>query len=315
MIPLLAIVGPTAVGKTSLAVETALRLHGEIISADSMQVYRHLDIGTAKPTQKEREKVPHHLVDMVDPGVDYNVTQYQKDAAEAIREVAARGKLPLLVGGTGLYFNAVVYNYQFSSMEGVPQVRHRLAEEAKVEGPGALHRRLQELDPESAARIHPHDVRRTIRALEVFSLTGKPIHRQVEDTASSPSCYRILAFGLNRPRESLYRRIGERVDQMMKEGLLEEVENLLARGYSPGLKPLQGLGYRHMLLHLTGKASLEEAVELLKRDTRRYAKRQLTWFKKNKGIVWLTLENDTREEMSRAVKNITKYLQENSPPV
>ncbi len=304
MIPLLAIAGPTAAGKTDLAIETALRLNGEIISADSMQLYRYLDIGTAKPTRKERDKVPHHLVDLVDPGEDYNVTRYQQDASEAIREVAGRGKLPLLVGGTGLYLNAVVYDYQFSPMEGVPEVRARLAEEAKEEGAATLYRRLAELDPESAARIHSRDLRRTIRALEVFYLTGKPIHSQVRDTKIRKTAYSSRLIGINRPREELYRRIEERVDRMMDAGLLAEIEGLLSRGYSPDLKPFQGLGYRHMLLYLKGEATLAEAVELLKRDTRRYAKRQLTWFKKNEGIVWLTLENDTYEEMSRAVKNI-----------
>ena len=301
MIPLLAVAGPTAVGKTALAIEVALRLHGEIISADSMQVYRHLDIGTAKPTLKEREQVPHHLVDVVEPTVDYNVSRYQKEAGEAIAEVAKKGNLPLLVGGTGLYFNAVVYNYRFSPGSKTPDIRARLAREAKEGGSGALYRKLKDLDPESAANIHPHDLRRTIRALEVFYLTGKPIHRQVLDTKSQKPDYKSLVIGINRPREELYSRIEERVDKMMEAGLLEETEGLLAKGYSPHLKPLQGLGYRHMLLYLQGKAGLDEAVALLKRDTRRFAKRQLTWFKKNRGIIWFTLENDTYEGVVKKI--------------
>jgi tRNA dimethylallyltransferase len=304
MIPLLVIVGPTAVGKTAISLRVAAELQGEIISADSMQIYRSLDIGTAKPTLGERKLVPHHLVDVMDPAVDYNVSQFQKDAVEAISAVAAKKKLPILVGGTGLYVNAVIFGYSFTEAEISPRLRAHLTEEAKSKGTDSLYQRLSELDPVSAAKIHPNDLRRIIRALEVFSLTGKPIYEQVASTAVQKTRYKTLIIGINRPREDLYRRIEDRVDQMMAAGLLEEVKSLLSRGYSPHLKSLQGLGYRHVLPYLEGEVSLEEAVNLLKRDTRRFAKRQLTWFRKNKGIIWFTLENDSVEEEDEVVKNI-----------
>lgn len=315
MIPLLVIVGPTAVGKTAISLKVAKTLKGEIISADSMQIYRYLDIGTAKPTPYERELVPHHLVDFIDPAADYNVSQFQKDATEAIMEVSGKGKLPILVGGTGLYCNAVIYDYAFTEAENSPSLRAELTEEAKNRGTETLYKRLEKLDPVSAAKIHPNDLRRIIRALEVFSLTGKPIHDQVISTKAHKTKYNSLLIGINRPREVLYRRIEARVDQMMAAGLVEEVQGLLHRGYSPHLKSLQGLGYRHILPYLQGEVSLEEAVTLLKRDTRRFAKRQLTWFRKNKGIIWFTLENDRIEEEETMVKNICNLVAGELRPV
>ena len=304
MIPLLVIVGPTAVGKTAISLRVAAELQGEIISADSMQIYRYLDIGTAKPTLRERELVPHHLVDVIDPAVDYNVSQFQKDAIEAISALAGKKKLPILVGGTGLYVNAIIFGYSFTEAEISPRLRAHLREEAKHKGTGSLYERLEEMDPVSAAKIHPNDLQRIIRALEVFSLTGRPIYEQVASTAAQIPKYKTLLVGINRPREELYRRIEDRVDPMMAAGLVEEIQSLLSRGYSPHLKSLQSLGYRHILPYLEGELSLEEAVDLLKRDTRRFAKRQLTWFRKNKGIIWFTLENDREEEESEVVKNI-----------
>ncbi len=292
MIPLLAIVGPTAVGKTAISLEVARKIRSEIISADSMQVYRHLNIGTAKPSDAERKAIPHHLVDAVEPEEDYNVARYQQEAGRFAKKIFAKGKLPLLVGGTGLYVNALVYGYEFSRQEGSAKIRESLLEEARLAEPGLLHKRLKNLDPAAAEKIHPHDTRRVVRALEVFSLTGKSITGQVKATTVKEPVYKSLIVGINRPREELYRRIDSRVDQMMQDGLLEEVKSLLARGYLGDLKSFQGLGYRHMVKYLQREISLADAISELKRDTRRLAKRQLTWFRKDKRITWFVLGDD-----------------------
>ncbi len=296
MIPLLVIVGPTAVGKTAISLEVAKKIKSEIISADSMQVYRYLNIGTAKPSVAERKAVPHHLIDAVEPEEDYNVARYQQEAGCFAKEIFNKGKLPLLVGGTGLYINALVYGYEFSQQEGSTKIREALLEEARLADPGLLHKRLEELDPAAAKKIHPHDTRRVVRALEVFSLTGKSITGQVKATIVKEPVYKSLMIGINRPREDLYRHIDSRVDQMMQNGLLEEVKSLLARGYSGNLKSFQGLGYKHMIKYIQGELSLADAILELKRDTRRLAKRQLTWFRKDKRIIWFTLEDETTSQ-------------------
>jgi tRNA dimethylallyltransferase len=284
---LLAIVGPTASGKTEVGVLVAEALDGEIISADSMQAYRGLDIGTSKPTAEQLARVPHHLVGIISPDEPFSVADYQARAEEAIADIRARGRQPILVGGSGLYVRAVVDGLAFPMAPPDPELRHRLAEEATAQGIEALHARLAAVDPEAAARIGVRDARRIIRALEVHAHTGQPIsHLQALDRERRAR-YNTRQFGLMLPRAELYRRIETRVDAMVAQGLVEEVRGLLGRGYSESLVSMKGLGYAQMIPLLRGEWTLEEAVRRLKRDTRRFAKRQLTWFRADPRIEWL----------------------------
>jgi tRNA dimethylallyltransferase len=280
------ITGPTATGKSEVAVLVAEAIGGEIISADSMQVYRYMDIGTAKPDPAWRRRVPHHLIDVLDPDEEFNVALFQRWVRELLPQIRGRGRMPVLVGGSPLYVYAVVDRYLFPSGGYDPELRARLMAEAAHHGPLALHRRLAEVDPESAARIHPHNVRRVVRALEVFYLAGQPISRL---QGREPGV-EVTMFGLIRPRPLLYRHIEERVDRMVARGLVEEVERLLAMGYGPELRSMQGLGYKEIVSYLRGETTLEEALYLVKRNTKRFAKRQLTWFAKDKRIRWLDVD-------------------------
>ncbi len=287
MAVLLVIAGPTAVGKSEVAMAVARRLNGEIVSADSVQVYRYLDIGTAKPTPAERAAVPHHLIDLVDPDEEYTVADFQHDARLAIAAVRERGRLPVLVGGSGLYIRAVVRNYAFAPTGPDDTLRRKLRREAELHGAEALYRRLAEADPVTAKKIHPNDLRRVIRALEVCLQGAKPLSQQAAATPGPDPGEKLFMFGLTMPRDLLYRRIGERVDRMVENGLVQEVQSLLDRGYSRKSKAMMSLGYRRIADSLCGDLTLEEAVELIKRDTRRFAKRQLTWFKRDEDIRWL----------------------------
>jgi len=286
---LLAIVGPTAAGKTEVGILAAERLDGEIVSADSMQVYRGLDIGTGKPGPNQLARVPHHVIDIIDPDAPFSVADYQARARAAIADIRGRGRQPLLVGGSGLYVRAVVDGLGFPIAPPDPGLRRRLAEEARQSGIGHLHARLARVDPEAAQRIHPNDAKRIIRALEVHAQTGRPItHLQTLDRQRRAR-YNTRQFGLALPRPELYRRIEARVDAMIARGLVEEVRVLLARGCGEGLVSMKGLGYAQIIPFLRGECSLEEAVRLLKRDTRRFAKRQLTWFGADPRIEWVDL--------------------------
>ncbi|MCL6557599.1 MAG: tRNA (adenosine(37)-N6)-dimethylallyltransferase MiaA [Firmicutes bacterium] len=288
--PLLVITGPTATGKTEAGVLVAKAVGGEVVSADSMLVYRHMDVGTAKPTLDERDNIPHHMIDIIDPDEEYSVALFQEQARSVIKEVHARGNLPILVGGTGLYVRSVIDHYDFSGAGGDTELREKLQKEAEAGGAEALHRKLSSVDPDAAARLHPRDTRRVIRALEVYYRTGKPISSyQFRDRRQEP-IYNLAMFGLTMPRETLYRRIETRVDRMIGDGLVDEVRALLAGGYSPDLPSMRGLGYKEMILYLSGEISLEGAVELLKMNTRRFAKRQLTWFRRDARIKWLDIE-------------------------
>ncbi|MQL52374.1 tRNA (adenosine(37)-N6)-dimethylallyltransferase MiaA [Desulfofundulus thermobenzoicus] len=298
-LPLLAIVGPTAVGKTAVSVEVARRLNGEIVSADSMLIYRYLDIGTAKPTMAERRGIPHHMIDIIDPDEPYSVALYQAAARKHINEIWQRGRLPMLVGGTGLFVRSVVRPYHFTGAGVDPLFREQMAEEARRQGPLALHRRLARVDPVSAERIHPHNIKRVIRALEVYHLTGRPMSAGLENEARGP-VYNLLFIGLTMDRRQLYRRIEDRVDEMMAAGLVEEVKGLLHRGYHAGLQSMQGLGYREMVYYLRGLCSREEAVRLLKRNTRRFAKRQFTWFRREPDIQWIDVGRSGGSEKTAA---------------
>lgn len=291
LIPLLAIVGPTAVGKTKIAISLAQKLNGEIVSADSVQVYRHLNIGSAKPTMQERQGVPHHLLDAVEPDVNFTVYDYQQRAKKTIQEIYCQNKLPILTGGTGLYIKAVLDDYRFSSGKTNVLIRKRLQEELKMQGKEHFYRQLQQIDPPTAKKVHPNDLRRILRALEFFYLTGEPISRQRERTEKKKKQnYRLTLIGLTMPRDILYETINKRAERMIAEGLLAEVRQLLAKGYKSSLKSLQSLGYYHLIRYLEEKWDWETAVSTFKRDTRRYAKRQLTWFRADQRVCWYTLK-------------------------
>lgn len=283
---LIIILGPTAVGKTQLSLEIAKKFGGEIISGDSMQVYRHMNIGTAKLPLEERQGIPHYLLDILEPHEGYSVAQFQSQAKALISEINSRRKIPLIVGGTGLYISSVIRPYYFTSGGGGNEEfrRLKLAEFAKDRGK-SLHQELAAIDPEAAARIHPHDSRRLIRALEVYHQEGRPISSYQQEKPPQPD-YRLALIGLTMEREKLYARIEERVDAMLEEGLVDEVRNLLEAGYQRELFSMQGLGYRQIAGYLAEETTLKEAVEEMKTATRRFAKRQMTWFKRMEGIHW-----------------------------
>ncbi len=288
--PLVVIVGPTASGKTDVAIELAKMVRGEVISADSILVYRGMDVGTAKPTPEEMQGIPHHLIDIVNPDEEFSVAMYQSAAEKLITEITGRGNLPLLVGGTGLYVRSVIDHYDFTPAPRDEGLREKLKQQAATMGAEAMHRKLAAVDPASAARLHPNDTRRVIRALEVYYQTGKPITEYQYSQQNTTPKYRLKMFGLTMDRQLLYRRIEQRVDLMLQRGLVEEVRQLMLR-YDAWGTALQGLGYKEIIAYIKGECTLEEAVEILKRNTRRFAKRQLTWFKADKRIRWLYMED------------------------
>ena len=279
------ICGPTGIGKTAVAVELAQHFNGQIIGADSMQVYRYMDIGTAKPTEEEQARAAHHLIDIIDPDETFDAARYAGLAREKIFELNEQNITPFVVGGTGLYIKALLYGL-FSSDESDPDVRRRLKEEGAVHGIEYLHARLGRLDPETARRLHAHDTYRILRALEVIETTGKPISQHHQEHGFLEKPFRYLKIGLNIDRTILYEGINVRVDAMIAAGFADEVRDLLARGYTGDLKSMQSIGYRHMLDYIESRLSWEECTRTLKRDHRRYAKRQLTWFKADSEIIW-----------------------------
>lgn len=308
-LPLLVLVGPTAVGKTALSVAVARAVGAEIISGDSMQVYRGMDIGTAKIRPEEAGGVPHHLIDIKEPDEDFSVAEFQARVDELIPQICARGRLPMLVGGTGLYVRAVVEKYTFTPMEADHELRARLRQEEERHGPGCLHARLQQVDPVSAARLHPNDLFRIIRALEVYAQTGVPISA-TQTAADAEPRYDDLMIGLTMDRAQLYARIDERVDAMLAAGWLEEVRRLLSR-YPPHVRALQALGYRELVLYLRGLLTWDEAVALIKRNTRRFAKRQFTWFRRERRLRWLDVTDP--EARNRAAGEIVRMVREKWP--
>ena len=288
--PLVAIVGPTAVGKTALSLDLAERFGCEIISGDSMQVYRRMDIGTAKLPPDERRGIPHHLIDIRDPHEPFSVAEFQKLCAERIRDIASRGRLPMLVGGTGLYVEAVCYGFPLSEAADTdPEFRRRMRTIAESEGPEALHARLKAVDPDTADRLHPRDVRRVIRALEVYETTGRPMSEVQAQRRGEPktSPYNLLIIGLAMDRQTLYERIEKRVEEMLAAGLVREVASLLAEGVPRGATSMQAIGYKEIAAYLAGETDYPAAVAALIRNTRRFAKRQLSWFRRMPGIVWV----------------------------
>jgi tRNA dimethylallyltransferase len=285
---LLVLLGPTAVGKTRLSLTLAQRWDGEIISGDSMQVYRGMDIGTAKATPEERALVPHHLIDIHDPDYPFSVAEFQQLASQLVADIDGRGKLPMLVGGTGLYIESLCYGFEFIEAGTDEAFRREMNEFADAYGEEALHARLQEVDPATAERLHPNDRRRIIRALEVYSSTGKPLSQHLEGQKKE-SPYECCFIGLMMERSLLYRRIELRIDEMLQLGLVEEVRRLLRAGYTRDLVSMQGLGYKEIAAYLVGEMTLDEATELLKKSTRRFAKRQLSWFRHMPDIHWIDM--------------------------
>ncbi|MYA69005.1 tRNA (adenosine(37)-N6)-dimethylallyltransferase MiaA [Candidatus Poribacteria bacterium] len=299
---LLCLLGPTAVGKTEIAIQLAQHLNAEIVSVDSRQIYRQMDIGTAKPTPEERQAAPHHLIDCVDVSQPFSVADYQSLVDTAIADIQNRGKQVLLVGGAGLYFRAVVDGL-FEGPDADIAFRERLEREAAQRGANALHERLRVCDPASADRIHPNNVVRVIRALEVYELTGTPMSEHQQQWHRENRRYPFIAFCLTMPRALLYRRIEQRVDVMLANGLIAEVESLLAAGYARDTVALRSFGYKELIAYLDGKCTYLEAVEQLKRNTRRFAKRQLTWFRKDTRIEWVD-RNSTLDIVAHLLEKI-----------
>ena len=284
---LVVLTGPTAVGKTKLSIALAKKIGGEIISADSMQVYRHMDIGSAKIRPEEMQGVPHHLIDVLEPSQDFNVVIFQEKCKECMEGIYERGHIPILTGGTGFYIQAVLNNIDFTENEMDTAYRKSLEELAKHRGAEALHELLLQADPASAAAIHPNNIKRTIRALEYFHMTGERISEHNELEREKGSAYASCYFVLNDDRQKLYEQIDQRVDEMLAKGLVEEVEKLKKMGCHRGQVSMQGLGYKEILDYLEGDCTLEEAVYLIKRDTRHFAKRQLTWFRREREVIWI----------------------------
>ncbi len=295
------LVGPTASGKTTLGIALAKALNGEVISADSMQIYKYMNIGTAKVTKEEMEDIPHHLIDFVYPDEEFSAAIFKKLASEKLASILEKKKKPLIVGGTGLYINSMTLPWSFENKTGDEEVRWRLAAEAEVLGKEFLHKRLKEVDPISAQAIHPHNVNRLIRALEIYEATGKPKSYFDEQSKKQELPYNYTIIGIHWPRELLYERINRRVNQMIEKGLLEEAKMLLNQGYNWDLSSMKAIGYKELRPYLEKNQSLEMAIEKLKKDSRHFAKRQMTWFRKDKRIHWL--------EMSPG-KSIERLLEE-----
>ena len=305
--PLLVLTGPTAVGKTELSIKLAKALNGEIVSADSMQVYRHMDIGSAKITKEEMQGVPHHLIDVLEPWEEFHAAAFQRMAKEALEDIYSRGRLPIVTGGTGFYIQALLYDVNFSQEETGGALRQELERLAAEKGPEYLHGLLQEADPEYAALVHANNVKRVVRALEYCRNTGKTMseHNRQEHSRSSP--YHFLYYVLHTDRQALYQRIDRRVDRMMEQGLVEEVRRLKEMGCTRAMTSMQGLGYKEILDYLSGACTLEEAVYVLKRDTRHFAKRQITWFKRERDVRWLYLpdfDNDPQKVLEHILQEI-----------
>ena len=294
--PLIILTGPTAVGKTAASIGLAKAVGGEIISADSMQVYRQMDIGSAKITKDEMQGIPHYLVDVLEPEEAFNVVRFQELAKEAMEEIFRNGHIPIVVGGTGFYIQALLYDIDFTENDSDLSFREELEKKAGEEGAESLHALLEKADPQAAAQIHPHNVKRVIRALEFNRKTGQKISEHNERERQKESPYNFAYFVLTDDRKALYERIDRRVDKMMEQGLLEEVRRLKDRGLPRDSVSMQGLGYKELFAYLEGEYSLEEAVRIIKRDTRHFAKRQITWFRRERDVVWIDRQENEQDE-------------------
>lgn len=309
--PLIILTGPTAVGKTKASIGLAKAIGGEIISADSMQVYRHMDIGSAKITKEEMADVPHYLIDVLEPEEEFHVVRFQQMAKAAMTDIYSRGKIPIIVGGTGFYIQALLYDIDFTENEGDSVYREKLEVLAKEKGAAYLHGQLAMVDPKSAEEIHANNIKRVIRALEFYHQTGQKISEHNERERQKESPYQFCYFVLNDRRECLYERIDQRVDQMIRNGLVQEVQTLKERGCTKQMVSMQGLGYKEIFSYLEGDCSLEEAVYIIKRDTRHFAKRQLTWFKRERDVIWVQkdeLNYDDKKLLQSLLESIKERM-------
>jgi tRNA dimethylallyltransferase len=306
--PLIILTGPTSVGKTALSIALAKAVDGEIISADSMQVYKHMDIGTAKITSEEMNGVKHYLIDELEPDEEFNVVRFQQLSKEYMQCIYAKNKIPIIVGGTGFYIQAVLYDIDFTENETDSTYRSQLEQLLQERGAEYLHEILKKADPDSAEAIHPNNSKRVIRALEFLHLTGDKISEHNKEQRGKESPYNFCYFVLNKDRAKLYHTINQRVDLMLERGLLHEVKELASRGYKRELVSMQGLGYKEILAYLEGEYTLEEAVEILKRDTRHFAKRQLTWFKREKDVIWI--DKDRFDHEDKLLEHLIVLLKE-----
>lgn len=310
--PLIILTGPTAVGKTELSIKLAKAIGGEIISADSMQAYRHMDIGSAKVTPEEMDGIPHYLIDVLEPTEDFNVVVFQQMAKEALNQIYSHGNIPIVAGGTGFYIQALLYDIDFRENPEDNSIRMELEAAAKEKGTEYLHQLLAEVDPESANAIHSNNKKRVIRALEYFRQTGEPIslHNKLQHQKESP--YQFLYYVVNTERSLLYERIEKRVDKMITQGLVKEVEKLKEMGCRREMVSMQGLGYKELLDYLNGESTLDEAVSVLKRDTRHFAKRQLTWFRRERDVCWLNLP-EFDYDLERVLQYVTAQISDTFP--
>lgn len=309
MKPLIILTGPTAVGKTALSIRLAKAIGGEIISADSMQVYRRMDIGSAKITKEEMMGIPHHLIDVLEPDEEFNVTVFQKLAKAAVEEIYSKGNIPIVAGGTGFYIQALLNDIDFTENGEDTSIRDELEALAKEKGAEHLHGMLLAIDPESSEQIHANNIKRVIRAIEYYRQTGEQISEHNKREREKESPYDFLYYVVNTDRDILYQRIDQRVDEMMKQGLVQEVEELKNSGCTRNMVSMQGLGYKEILDYLQGECTLSEAVYLLKRDTRHFAKRQITWFKRERDVKWLNLP-DFNNDLDKVLETMIREINE-----
>lgn len=307
MTPLIILTGPTAVGKTDLSIQLAKAVDAEIVSADSMQIYKYMDIGSAKVTEEEMQGVKHYLVDEIEPDMPFSVSEYKRMAEEYIDEISSRGKNVIVTGGTGLYLNSLIYDMDFGKSDANQELREELNKELEENGPAYMYEKLVSLDKDAAERIHPNNTKRVIRAIEV-AMSGEKMNDFSKDLRYNKK-YRPIIIVLNRDRQALYDRINLRVDIMLKNGLIEEVKGLLEKGYTKDMISMQGIGYKEIIKYFDGEYTLEEAIEIIKRDSRRYAKRQLTWFRRYEDAKWFEIDKfDSAEELKDAVVSYVKEM-------
>ena len=305
--PLIILTGPTAVGKTDLSIQLAKAVDAEIVSADSMQIYKYMDIGSAKVTEEEMQGVKHYLVDEIEPDMPFSVSEYKRMAEEYIDEISSRGKNVIVTGGTGLYLNSLIYDMDFGKSDANQELREELNKELEENGPAYMYEKLVSLDKEAAERIHPNNTKRAIRAIEV-AMSGEKMNDFSKDLRYNKK-YRPIIIVLNRDRQALYDRINLRVDIMLKNGLIEEVKGLLEKGYTKDIISMQGIGYKEIIKYFDGEYTLDEAIEIIKRDSRRYAKRQLTWFRRYEDAKWFEIDKfDSAEELKDAVVSYVKEM-------
>lgn len=305
--PLIILTGPTAVGKTDLSIQLAKAVDAEIVSADSMQIYKYMDIGSAKVTEEEMQGVKHYLVDEIEPDMPFSVSEYKRMAEEYIDEISSRGKNVIVTGGTGLYLNSLIYDMDFGKSDANQELREELNKELEENGPAYMYEKLVSLDKEAAERIHPNNTKRVIRAIEV-AMSGEKMNDFSKDLRYNKK-YRPIIIVLNRDRQALYDRINLRVNIMLKNGLIEEVKGLLEKGYTKDMISMQGIGYKEIIKYFDGEYTLDEAIEIIKRDSRRYAKRQLTWFRRYEDAKWFEIDKfDSAEELKDAVVSYVKEM-------